>query len=74
MTAAPVNPRIPQHIHDWLISEGWYKVRGRLYGKKNEGNLVVTDGFIELIDRLYLKGFKHGLERGCYETETKEDA
>lgn len=73
MTAAPVNPKVPQHIHDWLISEGWYKIRGRQYGKAHQGNLVVTDGFIELIDRFYSKAFAHGLERGCYETMTMED-
>lgn len=73
MTAAPVNPQIPIDVERWLLKEGWYKVRGRLWGHKNGGNLVVTDAFIKLADGLYLKGFADGLNRGCYETMTMED-
>lgn len=74
MTAAPVNPQIPADIERFLLSQGWYKVRGRMWGHENGGNIVVTEAFVNLADRLFLNGFAQGLNRGCYETMTMEDA
>lgn len=34
----------------------------------------VNEPLTNLLDAVYLKGFKHGLERGLYEVGTEEDA